>query len=250
MIDVVVPVYGKFWLVAQCVDALLNSADIGRVIIVDDASPDDSIAEYADLRGVECIRLAENTGFVGAANIGMDMAETQYAVLVNSDTVPLESNSLRALVYAMNREKMKLAAPKALFMQGSRYGRRDTIQHAGVAFGHDGVPYHPFMHLHRDTAAANVERKVNAVSGAVLAVHLKTWRAVSGFDEHFAPGVYEDVDLCLRVGGALYVPQSEWYHLMHGSQTPQNDLFDNEGEHLGKLLHRWGKRCDEGLFYG
>ena len=250
MIDVVLPVYNQFQLVAQCVDCLLHSDRIGTVIVVDDASTDESISELAEIRGVDYVRMPENVGFVGAVNEGMRFVSTQYAVIVNSDTTPVHNQSLRDLVYTLDGKGMYVAGPKLLFMRGSKYGREGTVQHAGVAFGRDGVPYHPFMHLHRNTAAVNIEREVSAVTGAVMAVKAEAWQSIGGFDEHFAPGVYEDVDLCLRFGGALYAPNSEWYHLMHGSQTPGNDLFDNEQDHLEKLMRRWHPKCDEAIFYG
>ena len=251
MIDVVVPCYGQLDLVSQCVSGLLAQKDIGQLILVDDAHPGDEIAEFCAAIGqVRYFRLIDNMGFVGAVNFGMSMVETEYAVIVNSDTVPDANDSLRSLIYLLHDHRMNIGGPKLLFMNGSKYGHRGTIQHAGVAFGYNGVPYHPFMHLHRRTEAANVVRRVNAVTGAVLAVRTEVWRSVGGFDAEFAPGVFEDIDFCLKAGKVAYVSHSEWWHLMHGSQTDEHNLFDNEREHLDRLLRRWGVRSDEEIFYG
>ena len=251
MIDVVVPVHNQVMLVAQCIYGLSTQRDIGQIIVVDDASTTDEIAAFCDTnRRVRYVRLDENVGFVGAVNTGMERATTEYAVIVNSDTSPSGSNSLSGLVYAAHEQNMHVGGAKLLFMGGSRYGRRGTIQHAGIAFDYEGIPYHPFMHLHRRTKAANIVRRVNAVTGAVMAVRLDVWRSIGGFDSEFAPGVFEDVDFCLKAGKVVYSPHSEWLHMMHGSQTDEHDLFDNMKDHLDKLLRRWKPSSDEELFYG
>jgi GT2 family glycosyltransferase len=251
MIDVVVPVYNQLALVAQCIDALAAQKGVGRIVMVDDGSGSE-IVEYAKHcpEQVRCIRMETNVGFVDAINTGMEAVSTEYAVIVNSDTVPVRADSLYALVMATHDAKALVGGPKLLFMGGSRYGVKGTIQHAGVGFNPDGVPYHPFMHLHRHTRAANIMRRVHAVTGAVMAVRLDVWRSLRGFDSEFAPGVYEDVDYCLRANSVYYFPHSEWYHLMHGSQSAGHNLFNNESEHLSRLVRKWNPKCDEELFYG
>ena len=248
--DVVVPVYGQLPLVAQCIDCLAAQEHVGDIYLVDDCSPGTEIAEYAAHSPAHYIYLEKNVGFVGAVEVGMGMVKTEYAVIVNSDTAPIGKRAIERLVMALNEHEMNVAGPKLLFMKGSQYGEGGTIQHAGVAFDPDGKPYHPFMHLHRNTKAANILRQVNAVTGAVMAIRVDVWESLGGFDNAFAPGVYEDVDLCLRSGKVLYVPRSEWWHLMHGSQTDSHNLFDNDEAHLQKLLMRWGRKCDEDIYYG
>lgn len=254
MIDVVVPVYKQPELVYQCLDALMHQQGLGKLIVVDDASNDQDLSEYlsflAAMDKVTIIANDENRGFVHSANLGMKEVSSLYAVIINSDTIPLKPNSLYELVAVTELTAANVGGPKLLFMEGSGYGKAWTIQHAGVGFNPDGVPYHPFMHLHRKTAAANVQRKVHAVTGAVFCVKVETWNELGGFDEAFSPGVYEDVDYCLRAKTAMYVPTSEWLHLMHGSQTKDNNLFDHHNEHLATLLSRWGRSCDEYIFYG
>ena len=248
MIDVVVPVYGQLHLVAQCLDTLKAQEYIGRIIVVDDCSPPDGTSEYLDIADVTVIRNAENRGFVESVNAGMELVESEYAVIVNSDTSPVDGDSLYTLVRSAYFAGAAVAGARLLFMPGSNEGRQFTIQHAGVAFDPDGVPYHPFMHLHADTRAANRRMMVTAVTGAVFCVHTDTWRELDGFDTEFSPGVYEDVDYCLRAKKVLYEPQSVWLHMMHGSG---GGLFDHAESHLKKLLSRWGRlESDEHLYYG
>jgi glycosyltransferase involved in cell wall biosynthesis len=218
MIDIVIPVYNQFLLVCQCVDALLAQSMVGRVIIVDDASTQEHLLDYYDYMGFDVVFNDENVGFLGSANRGMELVEAEYAIIVNSDVVPLSKRAVSDLVFAMDDTQANVGSGLLLHMPGKTNAL--TIQHAGVGFNPEGVPYHPFMGLHRDTKAAKVSKRVNAVSGAVFAVRMSRWRELGGFDPVYGRGVYEDVDYCLRAQRVLYEPKSEWLHLMHGSQVP------------------------------
>ena len=251
MIDVVVPIYNQLDLVAQCIDCLKSQEHVGRIIAVDDASTDLGVVDYLDsMRGITLLRHDLNAGFLHAANHGMEYVDTEFAVIVNTDVTPLDANALWALAWSMQEHEANVGGAKLLFASGSNYGGHMTIQHAGVGFNPDGRPYHPYMHLHPDTKAANKTRMVNAATGAVFGVRTGTWRTRGGFDPTFAPGVYEDVDYCLSAGSVVYESRSEWLHLMHGSQTEGHNLFDNEPRNLKLLWRKWGRiECDEELYY-
>lgn len=92
-LSVVVPVYNAADELAQCLDSLHVTLAAGtRVIIIDDASPDTAVQELLGTwkqRAVDGWRFERNTsnlGFVGTANRGMRLAQSDV-VLLNSDTV-------------------------------------------------------------------------------------------------------------------------------------------------------------------
>lgn len=251
MIDVVIPAYNQFNLVVQCIDTMKAQRGVGKIIVVDDASTDRHLLDYFAIPfGYGLLRNRVNLGFLDSVNKGMEQVSTQYAAIVNSDAVPLSAGSLHNLVLAMEDMGANVAGAKLLFMPGSSYGKEYTIQHAGVAFDSDGVPYHPFMGLHRDTRAANKNRIVGAVTGAVMCVRVDVWRERGGFDAAFRPGGYEDVDFCLRAKRVIYVADSEWLHLMHGSSVNGDGVSHRHDDNLAVLLGRWGTKCDEEIYYG
>lgn len=251
MIDVVIPIWNQFQLVTQCVDAIKAQLGVGRIIMVDDASTDEHLLDYYELvDGYTLLRNQRNLGFVDAVNRGMEAVSTEYAAIVNSDTLPLFQDCLDALVAAMEETDAHVAGAKLLFMPGSPYGDEYRVQHAGIGFDVDGRPYHPFMGVHRDTKAVNVLKTVSAVTGAVMGVRVSKWREIGGFDAAFAPGIYEDVDYCLKAGKVVYTPYSEWLHWMHGSRVKDRDIFDCHDDNLKLLLERWTTVCDERIYYG
>jgi len=84
---------------AGALRGLLASVPPGLgVIIVDNASSDDSVA-VAEAAGARVIRNAANLGFGAGCNIGMNAAETEFVLLANPDT-RLDGAALAQLVAA------------------------------------------------------------------------------------------------------------------------------------------------------
>lgn len=88
--DVIVPVYGNPLAVERCLTSVLGSQDpaIGRIVVIDDASPDETtralLDRYAAEDAIELLRLDRNGGYVRAVNYGM-MQTARDVVLLNSD---------------------------------------------------------------------------------------------------------------------------------------------------------------------
>jgi GT2 family glycosyltransferase/glycosyltransferase involved in cell wall biosynthesis len=92
-VDIVVPVYGAPDDVRRCVDSVLrHTSGAFTLVLIDDASPDSSIATlFAEIeqrgdRRIELLRNATNLGFTETANRGMSRSRNDV-VLLNSDTV-------------------------------------------------------------------------------------------------------------------------------------------------------------------
>src|SRR5690606_28026085 len=67
--------------------------NIGEIILVDDASPDDSInyvkQHFKD--AVRIVRLKRNRGFSGAVNMGVYASKFPLICLLNMDVIPEEN---------------------------------------------------------------------------------------------------------------------------------------------------------------
>lgn len=101
-IDIVIPVYGGWDFVRECVRAALSQTVAARVIVVDDSSPDDTAdrvaAEFPD---ITLIRNPRNLGFARACNVGLSVGTASLVMLVNSDVV-LEPDAVDTVVRAMS----------------------------------------------------------------------------------------------------------------------------------------------------
>lgn len=210
--SIVIPVHGRAGLTRRCIDAILGEPPRTpfEVIVVDDASPDDTAAilsRYGD--PVRVITRTENGGFARACNDGAAGGAGEYLVFLNNDTIPV-AGWLDALVAVADAQpSVGVVGSKLLFPN-------DTIQHAGVVVCQDGNPRHIYAGFPADHPAVSRPRRFQAVTAASMLVRRDAFERANGYDEAFR-NCLEDTDLCLRLGRLGYevrfCPESVVYHL-------------------------------------
>lgn len=89
-VDVIVPCYKYAHFLTECVESILTQEGVEvRVLILDDASPDDTPEVAATLaerdRRVEVRRHATNLGHIATFNEGLNWAEGEYTLLLSAD---------------------------------------------------------------------------------------------------------------------------------------------------------------------
>lgn len=117
-LSIIVPIYGVEQYLRKCVDSLLNQdLDNCEIILVDDGSPDNCPAicdEYAErgkreeVRGNSCsIKVVhrENGGLSAARNSGIEVAQGEYLMFVDSDDY-IEPNVLGDLFKQIERDQL------------------------------------------------------------------------------------------------------------------------------------------------
>jgi GT2 family glycosyltransferase/SAM-dependent methyltransferase len=248
--SIVIPVRNKASVTRQCLNTLTAhppaSVDL-EITVVDDGSTDVTprlLASYGDRIGV--LRHAASEGFATACNHGALMAAGEYLVFLNNDTIPMPG-WLDALVDCAKRHGAGIVGSKLLFPD-------DTVQHAGVAFGSNGMPFHLYYRFPADHPAVNKCRRFQAVTGACLLVRRDLFEVLGGFDTAFF-NMYEDVDLCLRAGETgqqvWYCPTSVLYHLQSVTRASPTDPLKGNAHSVDTLWARWRDRVhpDEVAFY-
>ena len=119
-VSIVVPVHDHWVLTADCLRSIAadTSATGFELIVVDDASKDETDSRLREVVGIRHLRLDENVGFLGATNAGIADARGRYVVLLNNDT-RVESGWLDALVDAMERSQdVGVVGAKLLYPDG------------------------------------------------------------------------------------------------------------------------------------
>jgi GT2 family glycosyltransferase len=237
----VIPTFNGAHLLSSCLEALFAHPPEcdWRVIVVDDASSDGTAELFADWdERVTLVAREQNGGFAEACNHGArEAGEVDFLVFLNNDTVPLPG-WLDALVDEVRtRPEAAAVGSRLLYPDG-------TIQHAGVAIGHDGWPHHLYAGLPGEHPAVTRPKRVVAATAACLLVRRQVFAELDGFDTAFLNG-YEDVDFCLRMGELgheiRYRPDSVLYHLE--SVTRWTDDKTRHVEHNSRLYaERWGDR--------
>lgn len=214
--SVVVPVHNRAGLTRRCLDCLLPDLPAGcEAIVVDDASSNETpclLDGYGD--AIRVLRLERNGGYGAACNAGAALARGELLVFLNNDTEPRRGWLAALLEYAEAHPEAAAIGAKLLYPTGA-------VQHAGVVFGQDGYPHNLYAGLPGDHPAVNRARRLQAVTGACLALRRDAFESLDGFDLGFLNSL-EDVDLCLRLGetgGEVhYCPQAELVHLESASR--------------------------------
>src|SRR4051812_2238915 len=106
-VSIVVPIYNSAQCVQSCIESVLRwTGAPARLILIDDASTDPAIAvllaRHAHDAQIVVHRNAQNLGYTRSSNLGMELAERDDVVLLNSDTEvgPRWLQTLRRAAYA------------------------------------------------------------------------------------------------------------------------------------------------------
>jgi GT2 family glycosyltransferase len=228
-VSVVVPVHGNAALTAQCLarlgDAMERQTDT-EVVVVDDASPDNTRAVVEAAGRVRLIEHAEPRGFAASCNDGAAAATGEYVIFLNNDVFGRGDWLDQLVSYAYLRPKAAAVGAKLLYPN-------ETIQHAGIVICQDLLPRHVYRGFAANHAAVTRSRPFQAVTGACVLVRRRLFEDVGGFDETFANG-FEDVDLCLRLGSMgheiHYCAESVLIHLEAATRGDDDTGFRRNAE--------------------
>ncbi|WP_233578964.1 glycosyltransferase [Tautonia sociabilis] len=207
-------------LLAECLPSVVRAAEAApmpcAVVVVDNASTDDSIALVRDRWPSVLVEREPNRG-LASFNRVLARRDEEIALLLNND-VKLAPGAVAPLVAALQADPDALfSAPACWTFDGSTYeGMRTRVRiRYGLVQGLCRVP----------GFEAEVDRPgLTASAGPVLAVDRRKFLAIGGYDELFFPGRIEDLDLGFRGWMAgwrgLYVPESVAYHRGFASFGP------------------------------
>lgn len=240
----------------RCIDSLYEKTtyDNFEILIIENNSTEDETFAYYDQLEVEHANLQVvyyEGGFNYAAinNFGFNYAKGEYVLLLNNDVEVISENMFEHMLGFAMREDVGIVGAKL-------YYDDDTIQHAGVVVGINGVAAHAFAGVPRGELGymcrASVCQNYSAVTGACMMVKSDLYRELGGLDaENFAVA-FNDVDFCLRVieKGYLVVwdAEVELYHAESKSRgfedTPEK-LARFSGE-IDRFLQRWQDFVSQG----
>jgi O-antigen biosynthesis protein len=226
---IVVSYNSSRWL-PLCLEALQRSIQPIDIVVVDNASEDGSAEVVAGgFADVRLIQAPANLGYSGGANVGLEAARTDLAVVMNADVV-VEPKTLSALAAAFESDpQIAIAGAKLL------YPDKVTVQHAGAVLSRPS-----FLPSHRgygqnDDGRWDLPSDVDFVTGALIGVRRSAFAAGRWFDEGFYPAYFEEPDLCQRARAAgnrvVYWPMARAIH--HESVT-----VELNSEPYYRMFHR------------
>lgn len=232
-LSVVLVLWGQAELTLQCLQALAEQAREGvEVVIVDNASPDETPTLLNQVSGARILRNKENRGFLLAANQGAMAAMSPLLLFLNNDAV-IRADSLR-------HAKTIMAANPDIGAVGGRILLPDgRLQEAGCVVWGDGSCAGYLRGEAAETPSAMFRRDVDFCSGVFLMTRAALFKEMGGFDSVFAPAYYEEVDYCLRLWArGMRVVYDPWIVVDHyeygsaGSSDAATERMATNQEHF------------------
>jgi N-acetylglucosaminyl-diphospho-decaprenol L-rhamnosyltransferase len=203
-VGAVVVTYASARTIRHCLELLLSSTAVVRILVVDNASTDGTLDLVVDMARqhdrITVVRNAENRGFAAACNQGASALATPWVAFVNPDCYVPGEQMDRLVRHGVTRAGAGLIGVDMVDEQGKadpasrrrdpslrellrQHGRRDDL------------------YLGRDPAEDL--QVVEAVAGALMLMPLGLFLQLGGFDEGYRLHV-EDLDLCRRTRDAGY----------------------------------------------
>ena len=220
---VVVVTYNSAEVIERCLDSCRKCP----VIVVDNAS-DDNTCELAERKPwVRVIRNPTNYGFAAAVNQGVAELDADMILLLNPD-VELETD-LDALESACRQDGFGLAGGKLVDGGGhvqTGFTARRFPTALTLIFEVLGINrIFPLNPLNRRYRCLDIDlsksSEVDQPPGALLMFRREVWQRLGGFDTQFQPLWFEDVDFCRRARNLglriQYVPAVTGKH--HGGHS-------------------------------
>jgi len=244
-VSIIIPVHGKWEYTARCLQSVADTTgDIPfEVVVVDDASPDDTIERLRKVRGVRVVHLDHNVGFVGACNAGIEAARGEYVVLLNNDT-RVEPGWLVPLVETVSEPGVGLVGSRLQYPDG-------RLQEAGGIIFSDGSGWNYGKFDDPESPAYAYRRDVDYCSGASIIVRKTVLDELGNLDTRFAPAYYEDTDLAFGVRElglrVVYEPRSIVIHdegISHGTDESAG-VKAYQAINKVKFVEKWRARLDE-----
>jgi len=248
-VSVVIVTFNSSGHIKRCLQALRDSDVPVQVIVVDNASEDDTLTvvekELARFPGATLIESPRNVGFARGMNVGMQHATGAHIALLNPDCF-VETSTLRLMAQATEREKR-------IGLSGCLLLNEDGSEQAGCR-RYIPTPWRALMrvlHLKRlfrgrkrfddfimsSEALPEDIKDVEALSGALMMVERSALDAVGALDERYFMHC-EDLDWCIRFRNAgwrvVFVPDARAVHLK-GASTASRPLRVEYHKHVGMI---------------
>ena len=181
--------YNTGHLLDRCLDSIFSQEVPCRVVVVDNASGDDSLAVLARRSDpIEVIDNQENVGFAAASNQALARCGEPLVFFLNPDT-ELYPGCLRAICSYMEHNP-------AVGLAGCAVYNPDGTRHETVRHRYPG-------HSYSQGRFSRLPGEIAWLLGAALVGRREALAATGGFDTDYF--LYaEDIDLCLRMRQAGY----------------------------------------------
>lgn len=167
-----------------------------EIIVVDNASTDDTVVKLKKEGGVVIIENNTNLGFSGGNNVGAKIAKGEYLLFLNSDMELIDDKLIDMSKYLSKNPDIGIIAPKFLNLDFSPQGSvwpPQTLSNAFKEFwlGKENT-------YSKYTPLGNKPVEVFSVSGGAMMIKKSLFNKIGGWDKRYFM-YFEDLELCRQI---------------------------------------------------
>lgn len=191
-IGVIVLNYNKYEMTQSCVDNLLKINSPCRIVIVDNASPNESFSVlseiYSNVENVDVIKNGSNAGYAAGNNVGIrfiqeNYSSVEYICIMNPDVRITYGEIFIHLADILSREK-DVAAVTGMMITRGIYDASSCYWNIPrgrqVAWGHSVLAKRKMSPLHCDEFGV---ARVEVIPGSFFMIKKSVLQQIGGFDE-------------------------------------------------------------------
>lgn len=195
-----------------------------RIVVVENASSDDSLQALQKVKGIDLIVNYKNLGFSGGMNRGIEYAlkhDASHIILLNNDTY-IDENLLINIIKAS--KNADIISPKIYFSAGhefhkERYKKADlgrVIWYSGGKIDWENIlGIHIGVNKVDNTGQFDKPKEITFATGCCMLIKREVLEKIGPLDEKYFLYL-EDMDFCYRAHKAgfkiLFDPQSILWH--------------------------------------
>ena len=198
--SIVIPNYNGSHLLKKNLPKVIKAAEDAEIIVVDDASTDDSLKTLSSFPAVRVVRHRTNQRYAIACNNGVNAALGDIIVLLNSDVFP-ELDFLQPM--RRHFEDEQTFAVGCMEIVGEKTRGKSTGK------------FQQGMLVHAEAQDRKPGPTLWAFGGSG-AFSREKWLKLGGMDALFRPAYWEDIDLSYRAWKrgwkVVFEPKSRVYH--------------------------------------
>ena len=214
-IAIIIPTRDRIDLLARCIASVEEKTTYNNyeIVVVDNDSQSKEAREYFNRSRHRVLHFSGPFNFSAINNFAVEQTDAPWLLFLNNDVEVIENEWLTAMAEHVQRPEVGAVGARLLF-------RDETIQHAGIVLGVHGTAKHAFRGFPAEHPGVcrqlQMTRNYSAVTAACFLTRRDVFEKVGGFDEERLPVIFNDVDLCLKMGQAgyliVYTPFAKLYH--------------------------------------
>lgn len=246
LVSILIPNKDQVSTLRRCVESVERSTykNYEIIIIENNSTESETFAYYQELQDMQKAKVVVwEKGFNYSAinNFGASHAKGSYFILLNNDIEIITEGWIEEMLGNCQRPEVGIVGARL-------YYPNNTIQHAGIVVGIDGIAANMFPELRRGQEGyyhkAALQLNYSAVTAACMMVSRDIFEKVHGLEEKLAVA-FNDLDFCLRVREAgylvVYDPFVEAWHYesrTRGKEDTQEKVR-RFGEEIEFIRTRW-----------